>query len=444
MNSQQDYIAELESSIAQLKDENKKLREENASLKAQLAEKDKDVKEIKMVLRTPDWIREERLRRQRESHKQLEDEKRKGTSRKTPERTDETKEVKLSKCPDCKGKLSKTVEIRERYIEDVQPVKSTVIKYRIHRKYCKKCKKIVEPKILQAFPNFRFGLFLCLYIIALNKGLSLPLRRIKELLLFTYSLHISVGEIENIIDKVAEEFGPEYENMKKQLKQMKSIYADETSWYINGKLNWLWIFLSEKIAVYHIQNSRGKKVPAKMLKGFRGILISDFYNAYDQGKINQKCLVHLLRDIFNWKKVKYFNSKELRKFALRLKKIILDAIYTEEKSKHNRVKFEKKILRLISKNCKDGEIKRMNRRLEKHLNSLFTFLEYPVEFSNNKAERVLRPCVVARKISYGSRSKLGAYNFAVLKSVFETCKINEKNFFEYGMSYLQDRITSES
>ena len=139
----------------------------------------------------------------------------------------------------------------------------------------------------------------------------------------------------------------------------------------------------------------------------------------------------------------YFKSEKLRKFALRLKHIILEAIRTEDKSKELRLKYERKIKRLIAKDWKDGEIKRMCKRLDKHSNRLFTFLEYDVEFSNNTAERKLRPCVVARKISYGSRSKNGAKEFAPLKSINETCKLNDKDFLDYGKTFITERMTSE-
>ena len=82
--------------------------------------------------------------------------------------------------------------------------------------------------------------------------------------------------------------------------------------------------------------------------------------------------------------------------------------------------------------------------LNKHLINLFTFLEYDVEFSNNRAERGLRPCVVARKISYGSRSKNGALHYATLKSVNQACKLQDKDFLKYGKEYSIERITSES
>ncbi|HID45890.1 MAG TPA: IS66 family transposase, partial [Chromatiaceae bacterium] len=300
------------------------------------------------------------------------------------------------------------------------------------------------PRITDAFPNFRFGLFLCLYVAVLHTAISLPIRRIKHLLQITYHIDVSASEIHNMIQKTGEEFGPQYKSMQKEIKKMKAIYADETSWHINGKMHWLWISISENRMYYHIHKSRGKRVPDKILKGFAGVLLSDFYNAYSQGKISQKCLVHLLGDVFKWKTVKYYNSKELQKFALRLKNIVLDAIYIKEKSKQNKIKYEKKTQRLISKDREDGEVKKMCKRLHKHLNSLFTFLEYNVDFSNNRAERGLRSCVVARKISYGSRSKKAALCFATLKTITETCKLNAKDFFEYGKDYLSEKITSES
>jgi transposase len=248
----EEQLAEKDKKISELENQLVKRDKEIAELKGHVEE---EIKEIKKQIRTPDWIRQHNNRRQKDAGLQG---KRKGTSRKTPDRVDKTKNVEICRCPTCNSRLSNTVEIRDRYIEEIKRLKSTVTKYKIHRKYCKKCKKIVEPKITDAFPNFRFGLFLCLYIVALNIGLSLPRRRIRELLRFTFGINISVGEIQYIIDKVAEEFGSEYENMKKELKNMKNVYADETSWYINGKLTWLWIFISEKIAIYHIQKSRGK------------------------------------------------------------------------------------------------------------------------------------------------------------------------------------------
>jgi hypothetical protein len=51
-----------------------------------------------------------------------------------------------------------------------------------------------------------------------------------------------------------------------------------------------------------------------------------------------------------------------------------------------------------------------------------------VEPTNNRAERALRPAVIYRKTSGGSRSDRGANTYARLHSIFYTTKIRKKNF----------------
>lgn len=61
------------------------------------------------------------------------------------------------------------------------------------------------------------------------------------------------------------------------------------------------------------------------------------------------------------------------------------------------------------------------KRLLRHLDELFQFvLHEHVSADNNLAERALRPLVVQRKISGGSRSQLGSATRMQLASLFET------------------------
>ena len=71
----------------------------------------------------------------------------------------------------------------------------------------------------------------------------------------------------------------------------------------------------------------------------------------------------------------------------------------------------------------DRHAKRLIKRLRRHQNDLFTFLDQPdVPFDNNAAERGVRPAVIIRKNSYGNRSLRGADCQSVLMSVFRTLK----------------------
>ena len=62
---------------------------------------------------------------------------------------------------------------------------------------------------------------------------------------------------------------------------------------------------------------------------------------------------------------------------------------------------------------------------------LFTFVEHPeVPSENNAAERSVRPRVIARKISGGTRSPEGSKTMAVLASLFETWRLRGEDALE--------------
>src|SRR3989344_284025 len=92
----------------------------------------------------------------------------KGYSRHVPERIDEIKEHKLDTCLTCGEPVSDTQEIRERIIEDIEEPRTRNTKHLIHRCYCKKCDKLVEPEIKDALPNARFGLRLMILVLILK------------------------------------------------------------------------------------------------------------------------------------------------------------------------------------------------------------------------------------------------------------------------------------
>ena len=67
----------------------------------------------------------------------------------------------------------------------------------------------------------------------------------------------------------------------------------------------------------------------------------------------------------------------------------------------------------------------VHRRIIKHNQELFTFLDNPlVEPTNIRAERQLRPNVIMRKRTFDNRSALGASNHAVMMSIIQTGILN--------------------
>jgi len=67
-------------------------------------------------------------------------------------------------------------------------------------------------------------------------------------------------------------------------------------------------------------------------------------------------------------------------------------------------------------------------RIERFLPELFTFVADPlVAADNNGAERSLRPTVISRKISGGTRSGKGSKTKSVLASLFGTWRLQGRD-----------------
>jgi hypothetical protein len=170
-------------------------------------------------------------------------------------------------------------------------------------------------------------------------------------------------------------------------------------------------------------------------QAFTGTLVSDFYGAYDQLDCpKQKCLTHLLREIKEeGEKDEVFAGDA---WVMKLRKWCKDAMAQKKKWKQpSDPKYERGASRLEDRldeliRIEPGhvEAKRLSKRLKKHRPNLTRFLwEEALEPTNNPAARALRPMVVARKISGGSRSAEAAQAWSKLSSILATQEQNGKN-----------------
>ena len=87
----------------------------------------------------------------------------------------------------------------------------------------------------------------------------------------------------------------------------------------------------------------------------------------------------------------------------------------------------------------DPDCQRLAKRIRKHRDELLVWLRNPaVKADNNPAERALRPAVVTRKTSFGSRSQHGARDFARLLSLIQTWEQQDLDFFATARAILGD------
>lgn len=362
-----------------------------------------------------------------------------GIGRETPDEIHERKKLEAIRvCPDC-GKPIRVKRWRKRVVTRLVPGRLENAEYDIPQGYCNGCHKSIEPVVPNALPNSRFDLTLALWIACLRM-LGVSVDKIRFLLQTDYGLKISSATVVNTCNKLAEFLGEDYELLRKDLMKEKHVHGDETSWRTKGKLRWLWEFISKNTAYFTIRDNRSHEVPVEVMKGFKGVFSSDFYNAYNFLECEkQRCWVHLKRELD--KVLKYSPSSEFTGFASRLMRLYYWAKSERNHGTQTRAFAEYRLQALLSKDYTDLNCKRLVKTLSRNKNELFTFCSHRgVETNNNHAERGIRPAVVIRKTSFGSQSDQGAQTTSVLMSFFQTARLREENFIDYMQEMTQNRL----
>jgi len=279
------------------------------------------------------------------------------------------------------------------------------------------------------------------------------MRNICRLLQNSSGHTVSIGGLFHIWNRLATLLEAEYDRIAQSIKGAKVVGGDETGWRISGKLAWLWAFATEKACVYIIDKSRGSKVVHRFLgKVFSGTLTCDFWGAYNKIKAfaKQRCLYHLFTDL---RKVDAkTTAPEWKEWRKKLVRLLRDAIrlgkrwetipnlsYLQKKNA-----LHERLADLILSPSTHPDITRLIKRLKRHKDELFTFLDNPQEISpyNNHLERMMRPSVLLRKISQQNRSLKSARVQAIMMTFFRTIYMQGFNPFEKMLETVQGKIAS--
>ena len=212
------------------------------------------------------------------------------------------------------------------------------------------------------------------------------------------------------------------------------VHADETGWREDGHNGYVWTF-STPTQRYFLRRGRGKAVADEVLGNqFAGVLVSNFYAAYHHyDGPKQRCWVHLLRDIHDLRTI-YPDDAPLDRWADAIHGIYDRAkAFTHPKQKRRRtaqLALKRQLLAICQPFFHDPSAApaKLCRRIERHIRELFVFVAEPeAPPDNNAAERSLRPLVISRKISGGTRSEQGTDTKMTLSSLFGTWRAQGLN-----------------
>lgn len=372
----------------------------------------------------------------------------------------ETQKLDLDEKCSCGGNLIQTSE-EVRYLEDIPLPEMTkdyqarlVTKQIIAKGVCRVCKqKVVAANYDLGGQKVRLGNNLKLLVVDLVSRVGLSYAKTSNLVETLYGLKVSTGEIANIIEQIHQRWLPSYVELQDEVRASPSLHIDETSWSIQALNNYgqAWVMSSEdsQQTVFALKDSRGVAHLKKLLKGFKGVRITDNYGAYSNKDLkgdHQLCWAHLYRYIAdlkaNAKLLKYqrvYVTWWYESFWQIYEKL---TDYLEQaKPKLERLKqikeLEAELVRLINNHPpKAGEPEKLTKfRAQLHRalirNKLFTCLRHLTPADNNRAERDLRPLVIKRKISFGSKTQKGANALATVMSLcISTYRKHPNNYFK--------------
>jgi transposase len=289
----------------------------------------------------------------------------------------------LAQCPDCGGKLRGGWVQRRREVIELPLVAAEVVEHRYIARTCPCCNKRRLPKADLGgvvVGQGRLGVNLVSLIVTLREEGRLPVRTIQWYLRTVHGLSLSVGEIVGLLHHTARQAQPVVAAIGEQVRASPAVCADETGWRQNGHNGYVWTFSTPTERLF-LRRGRNKEVVDEVLgDGFGGVVVSDFYAAYDHYPgLHQRCWPHLLRDIHSLKNV-YPDDACLIRWAGAVQDLYARAKGFHSTDARARARaqrgFERRLLRLSLPFADDplAVQARLCRRVRRYAKELFVFV----------------------------------------------------------------------
>lgn len=354
-----------------------------------------------------------------------------GNTRMISPQPDETQDMQPNYCRECGRELS-DIDGVEEYREECVGVRITPVVKRLRflnkTCTCGCCNRVEYTR--RKNPVYLSSEIRAL-VVYLNIVMCMPYNRIKSFLHDVMRTDISEGSIRNFIEDAGDKADAICGRIASELVKGPVAGADESGFYVNGKLNWAWILQNPKLTLTWIAKGRGaKEMDDRFGKNAleNTVLTTDRHSAYFSMKVkgHQICIAHLLRNL------NYLNELDKNQnWSSRLQELLRKAVHwrnTNPETAADTSTWMESLDKLLNENL--DKFKKPFRQLRNSLRKLkdhvFHFLKDPrVPSHNNASEGGIRILKVKQKRSGGFRSQTGAEDFMAIHSVADTAKKND-------------------
>jgi transposase len=340
----------------------------------------------------------------------------------------EVVDLDLDRCPDCGKRLSGFRDHQDHWVIDLPEIRPVLRNYRHARGWCEHCKRVVRsPRAADEPPRGHLGVRSLELIARLKTESGMTFEKIAGLFA-CFGMKVSRGALVGCVQRIGEWLQPRHQQLLLDAGGEDRVHADETSWPISGINAWMWVAVTKTITVFVVEYSRATKAALALLgdKTDRVITV-DSYPAYQSVPgTRQLCWAHPLREA---KEIAAYDDPAAVRFERQLQAVYAEAQIVSEARKclspkvyAKEVARVERLLRNVTLGrCKNSKLQHLKKRIARDQEGLLTFLRCPgVEPTNNRAERAIRPAVIVRKISGGSRAMPGARAHAVIASILRS------------------------
>jgi predicted RecB family nuclease len=353
------------------------------------------------------------------------------------------------RCPKCQKIVRSKATQRSKTVHDIifgrHRLKRRVIKHLFRIYHCQHCQ--IDFGIDDRLRLCRqYGWNLLAYLFFQQVELNIPQRTVARHFNRLFDFHLSKSTLNGMKVIVARYYAETRQKLLANIVRGSLVHADETRANIKGKTGFVWVLTNMNEVYYTLADSREGDMVQKLLPDFKGVLVSDFYTAYDSiGCPQQRCLIHLMRDLNDEILDNPFDD-QLKRIVTAFGVLLRPMIETVDRyglKKH----FLKKHLigverfyRELEKTDWESEAAlKCKDRFERNRDKLFTFLNYDgVPWNNNNAEHAVKAFARVRNVVGGSSTEKGLEEYLTLLSVCQTCKYMGVDFLDFLRSGEKD------
>ena len=375
-----------------------------------------------------------------------------GKTRKGFDRIDRYDILRPEKCQSCQNHLfeDEPVKVETQQVAQLVENPIEIVEYHRHHCLCRNCGAVTATSWpSQIIPGQDLGVRLQAFLGWLGNYGHLPYEKQQELLWELGKIEMGVGTLVTTNQRVESAINPSIEELSEWIRTTQpNIHVDETPWPVKGIKEWLWVFATSDVCLFHAGDTRSRaELIAVLGSEYSGVMSSDDLNVYNGYSVaaQQKCLAHLRR---HFKRLLKLPGKYNQAIAQAFLKLIDEAFerYRDWQLTKNELSYRtwgQEFKNQIEKKLKQYSVQagyeagKLLRSLKEKAAQWWYFLDHPeVPPDNNLAERSLRLAVTKRKVSGGSRSMKRFEHTANLLSVVQTCRRQKRSvisFFEQAL-----------